>query len=491
MSEGPGVEPAGSRRVEWVLGYRSAAGRGIRYALPAIAAAAALVLVMLPVLTLPTRGANVTWTGGGATTNWNLGANWSTGTPPTATDVAVFDGTSSKVVLVNANINVGGIQVTAAYGGSITQGAGRTITIGTSGWDQAGSSFAGSAAAITVNGPFALGGGTFTSTSGILSVAGDLTHGAGTFAHNSGTLRLIGAAAALNLPGTLSRLEPGPGPQQWHGEDPRSGRHARRGRHRHADQRDLGGRGDPSPRPDRGHVRLRRWRRHAAHRRQHRPARDRHGHGQRRRAAQRGHRQAGRHVEPVRHDPGRQRWLDLPRRRARSRHQHRVVRLGQPDRRQSRPGQRGAARQRCQDAARRRDVDRGRAADPDRRHLGRWHAARRRRHRPGFGLRRRQWPPAHRRQRQSALHRQRQLDHRTAAGGGHRQAGRHAEPGGHDPHPARLDLPRRCAQRRGQHAGVRWGADHQRQPCARRRRVPRRERQDDRQSAPRSWSPSS
>ena len=159
---------------------------------------------MLPVLTLPTRGANVTWTGAGATTNWTLGANWSTGTPPTAADVAVFDGTSSKVALVNANINVGGIQVTAAYGGSLTQGAGRTITIGTSGWDQAGSSFVGSAAAITVNGPFALSGGAFTSTSGILSVAGGFSQGAGSFAHNSGTLRLIGAAAALDLPGTLT-----------------------------------------------------------------------------------------------------------------------------------------------------------------------------------------------------------------------------------------------------------------------------------------------
>ncbi|HEY6608857.1 MAG TPA: hypothetical protein VI277_06640, partial [Candidatus Limnocylindria bacterium] len=116
----------------------------------------------------------------------------------------MFDGTNAKVAVVNANINVGGIQVTAAYVGSITQGAGRTITVGASGWDQAGSSFAGSAAAITINGPFSLSGGSFTSTTGILSVAGAFTHGAGTFAHNGGTLRLIGAAAAVDLPGTLT-----------------------------------------------------------------------------------------------------------------------------------------------------------------------------------------------------------------------------------------------------------------------------------------------
>ena len=107
-------------------------------------------------------------------------------------------------MLINANISVAGVQVSAAYGGSITQGAGRTITLGANGWDQAGAAFAGSAAAITVNGPFTLSGGTFTATSGILSVGGAFTQTAGTFAHNGGTLRFIGAAAAIDLPGSLS-----------------------------------------------------------------------------------------------------------------------------------------------------------------------------------------------------------------------------------------------------------------------------------------------
>ena len=96
------------------------------------------------------------------------------------------------------------MQVSAAYAGTITQGAGRTITLGANGWAQSGAAFAGSAAAITVNGPFTLGGGTFTATSGILSVGGNFTYSAGTFAHNGGTLRFIGAGAAIDLPGSLS-----------------------------------------------------------------------------------------------------------------------------------------------------------------------------------------------------------------------------------------------------------------------------------------------
>ena len=152
----------------------------------------------------PARGATITWTGLGATTNWNLAANWSTLTVPGVADIAVFDGTSPKPVLINANISVGGVQVSAAYAGTVTQGAGRSITLGANGWNQAGAAFTGSAAAITVNGPFTLSGGSFAATSGILSVGGGFTYTAGSFAHNGGTLRFIGAGAAVDLPGGLS-----------------------------------------------------------------------------------------------------------------------------------------------------------------------------------------------------------------------------------------------------------------------------------------------
>ncbi len=177
---------------------------GTRVALPLVALLTALAAVMAAGVASPARGATITWTGLGATTNWNLAANWSTLTAPGAGDVAVFDGTGSKPALVNANINVGGVQVTAAYTGSITQGAGRSITVGAAGWVQGGATFTGSAAAVTINGPLTLTGGTYLSTSGTLSVSGDLALGGGTFSHNSGTLRFTGAAAAVDVPGSLT-----------------------------------------------------------------------------------------------------------------------------------------------------------------------------------------------------------------------------------------------------------------------------------------------
>jgi hypothetical protein len=186
-----------------VVRQRHTTRRGSPLGALAAAVIVGVGLSVLPTLT-PTRGATVTWTGLGATTNWNLGANWSTGSPPGPADVAVFDGTSAKVALINVNISVGGVQVTAAYGGTITQGPARTVTVGPFGWAQAGSVFTGSAAAVTVNGPFMLGGGTFASTSGTLSVSGAFTHSGGTFLHRSGTLRVFGAAAAIDLAGTLT-----------------------------------------------------------------------------------------------------------------------------------------------------------------------------------------------------------------------------------------------------------------------------------------------
>jgi hypothetical protein len=166
--------------------------------------------VLLAVATLlgvdaasPARGATITWTGLGATANWNLVANWSTLTVPGAADVAFFDATSPKAVLMNVNVNVAGIDIGAAYGGTITQGAGRSVTIGASGWSMAGGAFVGSASAITVNGPWSQTGGAYTSTSGTLSVAGSVTQTGGAFVHNGGTLRLTGTASGIDVPGSL------------------------------------------------------------------------------------------------------------------------------------------------------------------------------------------------------------------------------------------------------------------------------------------------
>ncbi|MGH2601427.1 MAG: hypothetical protein ACRDJ9_18835, partial [Dehalococcoidia bacterium] len=149
----------------------------------------------------PVLGATLTWDGGGATNNWSEAANWSTNVVPGTGDIARFDASSAKPATVDVNIAVAGLEVDAAYAGTLTQ-AGRTITLGASGYSQAGGAFSGGTAAITVNGPYTLSGGSFTSTRGTLSVVGDLTHSAGTFAHANGTLRLIGAAATLDVPGS-------------------------------------------------------------------------------------------------------------------------------------------------------------------------------------------------------------------------------------------------------------------------------------------------
>ena len=168
----------------------------VAWALPCFA-----VLVFLGVAG-PVRGATITWDGGGVTTNWSEAANWSTNTVPSAADVAVFDATSAKPAVINANASVAGLQLNAAYLGSLTQTVGRTLTVGASGYVQNGTAFVGGTSAITVNGPYTLSAGTFTSTGGTLTVTGNLTHTGGTFLPGLGTVQLSGAAATIDVPVT-------------------------------------------------------------------------------------------------------------------------------------------------------------------------------------------------------------------------------------------------------------------------------------------------
>lgn len=133
------------------------------------------------------------WTGGGGNANWSTAANWSGGAVPGTSNVAIFDGTCSSNCSPNitANMSVGGVRVVSGYSGTITQNTGVTLTVGSSGWVQAGGLFAGSASgdAITVNGSWALLGGNYTSTSGTLQVNGRLFKvGVPNFIHNGGTL---------------------------------------------------------------------------------------------------------------------------------------------------------------------------------------------------------------------------------------------------------------------------------------------------------------
>ncbi len=70
-----------------------------------------------------------TWDGGGSTQSYFEADNWSGNTVPTAVDNIVFNGTSSKICLMDASVQVNNITVAAAYSGSIhLTDSGTTLT---------------------------------------------------------------------------------------------------------------------------------------------------------------------------------------------------------------------------------------------------------------------------------------------------------------------------------------------------------------------------
>src|SRR5262245_61544686 len=57
----------------------------------------------------------VTWDGGGATSNWSEGTNWSGNVVPGASDDVIFDATSTKDATIDANIAIGSIKIDTGY----------------------------------------------------------------------------------------------------------------------------------------------------------------------------------------------------------------------------------------------------------------------------------------------------------------------------------------------------------------------------------------
>lgn len=173
-----------------------------------------LRLLVLALSLFPNLGQAATkyWIGtsGGA---FATGANWSTTagsacgtnantTAPGSTDVATFDTCTNNVALAAA-VDVAGINITTNYSGTLTQNAGVSVTVGTSNYSQAAGVFAGSNAAIAMNGTFALSGGVFTSTSATLTIITDWTMSGGIFFHNSGTIQLFNSRnQTINFTGT-------------------------------------------------------------------------------------------------------------------------------------------------------------------------------------------------------------------------------------------------------------------------------------------------
>ena len=135
-----------------------------------------------------------TWGGGPGpyTANWSAAANWTGNLVPGASDVAIFDGTSSANCTIDANVNVYAFLINAGYGGTITQSAAYTITI-VSPFSQSAGTFVGGTGSFTVSSntaAFNLSGGSFTAPNATIEVGRNINITGGTFIHNNGTVVL-------------------------------------------------------------------------------------------------------------------------------------------------------------------------------------------------------------------------------------------------------------------------------------------------------------
>lgn len=144
-------------------------------------------------------GSTFYWTGATGDGKWSTTGNWSGNAVPTSTDIAHFQAAYCSGSNCNVNIdsaaNVLGIDMSASYTGTITQGSGITITVGSSGWVQSTGTFVGSNADIVVDNSFTLTGGTFTPSSANLKIVATsganytvFSQSGGTYNAGSGTL---------------------------------------------------------------------------------------------------------------------------------------------------------------------------------------------------------------------------------------------------------------------------------------------------------------
>ena len=120
-----------------------------------------------------------TWDAGGPDSKWSTAANWSSDTVPTATDIALFDGTGKKDATIDAGFggSVAELRLAAANTG--------TITVGRS---------------LTINNNLSLSGGTFVINGGnVVTVKGSWQNGGATFTSNTGTVLLTGSGTSYVL----------------------------------------------------------------------------------------------------------------------------------------------------------------------------------------------------------------------------------------------------------------------------------------------------
>ena len=153
-------------------------------------------------VTATTTDNSLSWTGGGANTNWSNTDNWNAGRLPGASDTIEISGGAS--VTMDQDVTLAGLTLGAGFTGTMTQGTWELTIDGD--FIMGGGTFAGGSKTIDVNGAFTQTGGTLTSTSAELQVSGHFTHSGGTFTHNAGTVVLDGDDQDMSGSTTFNRL---------------------------------------------------------------------------------------------------------------------------------------------------------------------------------------------------------------------------------------------------------------------------------------------
>ena len=157
-------------------------------------------------VTVSCPAGSVCWDGGagGGNPEWSNGLNWTGDAVPGSADDVVFNGLSSNPATFDVTDQIGSLTIEASYGGTITQGTGAVMTIGSGGFTQNGGTFTGGDANISVEGQavsdgFTLTGGAFTSTSATLDILQDMTISGGSFSANGGTIQFGGSTNDSNI----------------------------------------------------------------------------------------------------------------------------------------------------------------------------------------------------------------------------------------------------------------------------------------------------
>lgn len=135
---------------------------------------------------------------------YSTGGNWSLGTVPDSTEVALFIGDFNNPCDIDVNADVEGIEMQLGYTSTVTQLSGNTLDVGVASIYLDDGNFVGGDSAINNAGYHANHGASFTSTSDIYTLtAGNFIHTSGTFTHNSGQVIFTGNTQQINAAGVV------------------------------------------------------------------------------------------------------------------------------------------------------------------------------------------------------------------------------------------------------------------------------------------------